>query len=342
VPELPTTALPVATSMLASSSVSAESSDGSGALAAAAVAQRKISRTMIERRVREHYRYPPTHSVRNVIRRHRTIFEAACFSSAFLEAVRSNFIELLDGVLCTKASIPTEFHDRIVRRPLSHQIAEQQSVLVAKRPDLWDRIEPHLRWACPRAPSRQRASPPSPSSDPSPVSGIGFTSLEPERVRHLEQPWQHDGSGWGGAGGTYFPERGRSASMGSGAGVSSPREGTWYTGQQSVGSPTEQAELDALFGPLREIRSLESPARPTLEVQSPHLVLQRTRSFRPVAPRSDPFISDSGWEASDPTTLDDGNGAGGSLPQHPLEPEEATDPSCSVSTASSLSSASVP
>ncbi|KAK4533611.1 hypothetical protein CCYA_CCYA18G4493 [Cyanidiococcus yangmingshanensis] len=335
-PEIPTTASATAPSMLASSSMSVESTDGSGALAAAAVTQRKITRVMIERRVREHYRYPPSHSVRNVIRRHRTIFEAACFSSAFLEAVRSNFIELLDGVVCSKASISAEFHDRIVRRPLSHQIAEQQSVLVAKRPDLWDRVEPHLRWAPPSVPSVRKESSRNQPSDPQTVPEA-LVSLESRSVRQSGAPWQHTSPGSRGAARTPFSTESGAGPFGTHTMAIPPLEHAWYTEQRPADSPTDQAELDALFGPLREIRSFGTPVRHVPETHSPPLVLQRSRNFRRTISASDAFTGGSGSAAT-------GTAASAGIPvsSNPPTHGEASESSDSVSTASSFSSGGVP
>jgi hypothetical protein len=308
--------------------------------AAAAVAQREISRATIERKVREHYRYPPSHSVRNVIRRHRTIFEAACFCSAFLQAVQSNVIELLDDVVCNRANIPEEFHDRIVRRPLSHQIAEQQSVLVAKRPDLWDRVEPHLRWAPTRESLRRRA--------PSTSQHAQAHYLEeaprdmPARPAfhwHRQAPSQLDvpASVSEQRGGEMF-----SGTCVAGAAESSdhcalPEASRWSHQRRAAHRSAEQAELDALFGPLQDVRPFEMPAAPIEIGDSPHLIIQKTRTFRTAPWRSETSRVGNplGIASAETNTEADPSTSPGT---RTLATVAVTVSSTSVSTASSVSS----
>ena len=155
--------------------VTMEGTEGSAAAAAAAIAHREITRLAVERRVREHYRYPPAHPVRNVIRRHRTIYEAACFCNAFLEAVARDTIWLAHGRIRPPPEPEQVPSEPVVRRSLSHKLAEEQATLISKTPELWDRIEPRLRQT---------------NLPPEELSASGMPVLPPTPPRLAEPPTQ--------------------------------------------------------------------------------------------------------------------------------------------------------
>ncbi|KAK4537569.1 hypothetical protein CDCA_CDCA13G3594 [Cyanidium caldarium] len=155
--------------------VTVEGTEGSAAAAAAAIAHREITRVAVERRVREHYRYPPAHPVRNVIRRHRTIYEAACFCNAFLEAVARDTIWLAHGRIRPPPEPEQVPSEPVVRRSLSHKLAEEQATLISKTPELWDRIEPRLRQT---------------NLPPEELSASGMPVLPPTPPRLAEPPTQ--------------------------------------------------------------------------------------------------------------------------------------------------------
>ncbi|KAA8498621.1 hypothetical protein FVE85_6206 [Porphyridium purpureum] len=93
-------------------------------------------RHLVEVQLRTHFNYSIAHTLRNVIRKHRLLYEACCVNALFRDCLQDR--ELIVDATKRPLHLVSRSHPNAVKKVLTHQHSEDFSIRITRDKDLWD------------------------------------------------------------------------------------------------------------------------------------------------------------------------------------------------------------